>query len=184
MTEEEGNNNRDDIPPSNIAPLGITDNIRENERELIIHNALTRQKLKLVEQINDSASDVEFIRNHFQDLIVFFALASEKIDDLGEDLFVQEIMSDHIKEMDDVNDYAVVNEMRNESMFEILRHYRLIGKELFENIEDTKDFRNHLVHSTGVYRFEDLDSLTEKVATAWKVEIQLREKVDMFTDEF
>lgn len=184
MTEEDEDTDRDDIRLRDLLDTGVTYNFGEEGREIIVHNVLLRQRIKLAENINDSATDDEFIRNNFQDLVVFFALVSEKIDHLGKVLFVQEIMSDRIKEMDDVNDFLVVNEMSNESMFEILRHYRLIGKELFENIGDTKDFRNHLVHSTGVYRFEDLDSLSEKVAIAGKVENQLREKVDMFTDDF
>lgn len=110
---------------------------------------------------------MDFLSNHQNELVVFFAIASEILDELGRDLFTQKLLADDFRDDDDVNEYALVEQLSGPKKFDLLNHYGILSDDLASDIERTRRYRARLVHDPQKrHRITDLNTLHERIETA------------------
>lgn len=98
------------------------------------------------ELLSEADDYAEFLHECQNELVVFFALCSEAINDHCEELFVLELMADEYVEKEGVTERAVVNQLRKKTVTELLKHYGAIPDDLHDDISEVQNTRGFLVH--------------------------------------
>ncbi|WP_226022023.1 hypothetical protein [Halomicrobium salinisoli] len=110
---------------------------------------------------------MDFLSGHRDELVVFFAIASEVLDDLGRELFTRELLAAEYRDREGVNGRAVVDELGDAKTFDLLGHYGVVPDDLAADVRDTQDYRARLVHEPRErHRVTDLERLERRIRTA------------------
>jgi len=154
-------------------PTSVTWGVPELHKEL-------REKGKSLKTAIDEADDYANFLSEYQDsLVVFFTIASELVDEYTENLFVRELMDDKYRNREETNERAIVNELNQKSIANLLSHYNVIESDLQDSIKEIHDYRNRLVHDPQKrHRITDLDRLSDRIDNVFTVYSRLEREIE------
>lgn len=79
-------------------------------------------------------------------------------------------MDDKYRNREGTNERAIVNQLNQESIADLLSHYNVIESDLQDSIKDIHDYRNGLVHEPQKrHRITDLDQLSDRIDNVFTV---------------